>query len=86
MKKTQRNPDLVGIGLCREGVALAHLSRQSGEPHWGRIDYFPALYQRQHNHETAAHLYSDILKLNPGMGIWWVGMGISLDAIHYPIN
>ena len=42
MKKQQHNPDLVGIGLCREGVALAHLSRKSGEPLWGRIDYLPA--------------------------------------------
>ena len=40
-----------------------------------------ALYQRQQNHEAAAHTYSDILKLNPAMGIWWVGMGISLEAM-----
>lgn len=40
-----------------------------------------ALFQRQANHTAAARTYAQILKVNPQMGIWWVGMGISLEAL-----
>lgn len=40
-----------------------------------------ALYQRQSNHDAATRAYSEILKVHPHMGIWWVGMAISLEAL-----
>lgn len=42
MKKQANTIDLVGIGLCREGIALAHLSHAGAEPSFNKIDYLPA--------------------------------------------
>jgi MSHA biogenesis protein MshI len=42
LKKQANSVDLVGIGLCREGVALAHLSRAGTEPNFNKIDYLAA--------------------------------------------
>lgn len=40
-----------------------------------------ALYQRQKDHLSASTTYAEILKVKPNMGIWWVGMAISLEAM-----
>lgn len=40
-----------------------------------------ALYQRQHNHQAAVKTYSEVLKVQPNAGVWWVGLAISLDAL-----
>ena len=43
--------------------------------------FLAALYQRQDNHLKAASIYSDILKLQPSMGVWWIGLAISLEKL-----
>ncbi len=40
-----------------------------------------ALYQRQHNHQAAVKTYTEVLKVQPNAGVWWVGLAISLDAL-----
>lgn len=40
-----------------------------------------ALYQRQQDYRDAARTYSKISKVWPDAGIWWVGLGISLEAL-----
>jgi len=48
------------------------------------VDYYAllaALYQRQGRHENAVALYQNMLKQNAMVGIWWIGMGISLEKL-----
>jgi MSHA biogenesis protein MshN len=70
----QLNRDQQAITLLRE-----HAPPIAQDP-----DYFAllaALYQRQQQHLAAATTYSQILKLRPDTGMWWVGLGISLEAL-----
>jgi len=48
------------------------------------LDYYAllaALYQRQGRHENAVALYQNMLKQNATVGIWRIGMGISLEKL-----
>ncbi|MCU6432705.1 tetratricopeptide repeat protein [Undibacterium sp. Jales W-56] len=48
-----------------------------------RADYLAflaALQQREGHHKEAADLYVNALKKNPQSGVWWMGLGISLQA------
>ena len=50
-----------------------------------RADYrafIAALLQRQNRHDEAVAHYQAALKLQPGNGIWLMGAGISLQALH----
>lgn len=46
------------------------------------LEYFAliaALYQQTQQHNKAANMYKDLLQLQPGRGIWWVGLGVALE-------
>jgi len=43
-----------------------------------------ALYQQTKQHQKAINLYKDLLNLQSDRGIWWVGMGISLEKTGKP--
>jgi MSHA biogenesis protein MshN len=46
--------------------------------------FLAALYQRQAKHGRAARLYRDVLRLDSQRGVWWLGLGISLEALGKP--
>jgi MSHA biogenesis protein MshN len=43
-----------------------------------------ALYQRLERHGDAISEYQAALKLAPNAGVWWIGMGISQQALNRP--
>jgi MSHA biogenesis protein MshN len=43
-----------------------------------------ALYQRLARHKEAIDQYEQALRLAPSAGVWWVGLGISLQAAERP--
>ncbi len=50
----------------------------------GQPDYqafMAAILQRQNAHEEAAQHYQAALRLSPNAGVWWMGLGISLQAL-----
>lgn len=43
-----------------------------------------ALYQRLNRHKEAIEQYQAALRLAPSAGIWWVGLGMSYQAVDLP--
>jgi MSHA biogenesis protein MshN len=43
-----------------------------------------ALYQRLDRHKEAIEQYQAALRLAPSAGIWWLGLGISFQAVEQP--
>lgn len=43
-----------------------------------------ALYQKLHQPLQSAELYYQLLKLKPDNGVWWLGLGISLEQAKKP--
>lgn len=46
--------------------------------------FVAALYQRLGRHSEAVEQYQGALRLTPGTGAWWVGLGISQEALSRP--
>jgi Tfp pilus assembly protein PilF len=40
-----------------------------------------AILQKLSDHEVAAKIYRNLLQVNPLKGIWWMGLGISLESM-----
>ena len=45
------------------------------------VAYLAGLYQKNNDHIGAARLYSQALKLIPSNSVWWMGQGISFEAL-----
>lgn len=69
--------------------ARAITTLQQGYEHaQGSADYaafLAALLQRQGRHEEAIRYFQAALRLRPGAGVWWLGLGISLQAANQAV-
>lgn len=50
------------------------------------LAFLAALLQRQSRHEDAIAQYQAALRLKPSAGVWWIGLGISLQAANRPAD
>jgi len=48
------------------------------------LGFLAALLQRQARHEDAIAQYQAALRMKPSAGVWWIGLGISLQAVNRP--
>ena len=48
------------------------------------VAFLAALLQRQGRHEDAIGYFHAALRLRPGTGVWWLGLGMSLQALNQP--
>jgi MSHA biogenesis protein MshN len=46
--------------------------------------FLAGVLQREQRHAEAAQHYRDALQLTPQNGMWWMGLGISLQADQHP--
>ena len=60
------------------GLLSAHAPQAEGNA--GYHAFTAALYQRLDRHDEAIEQYQAALRLAPGAGVWWVGLGISYQA------
>lgn len=69
----QSNPKLA-IQILKQGSVSVPMNI---EP-----DYYALLaatYQRVNDHQNAVNIYLQLVKIRPAAGIWWLGLGISLE-------
>jgi MSHA biogenesis protein MshN len=68
------------------GGALAVLQKHApaGETNPEYHAFTAALYQRLERHGDAVAEYRSALKLAPNAGVWWMGLGISQQALNRP--
>ena len=69
-------------GDTAEGVATLKRGYEYGR---GNADYhavLAALQQRLGQHEEAVEQFQAALRLKPTLGVWWLGLGTSLQAVN----
>ena len=62
-------------------VLMGQLLYQAGRAQLGLQAFHAALMQRMGDHAGATAAYRRVLATQPGNGLWWMGLGISLEAL-----
>ncbi len=73
----ERRDPSSALALLQKFETVANSNAANAEYH----GFVAALYQRLGRHMEAVEQYQGALRLTPGMGAWWVGLGISQDAL-----
>ncbi len=75
--QAHRGDNALAIGTLRSGLEHAHGSAEYAA-------FLAALLQREGKHEEAIGHFRTALRIRPNFGVWWVGLGISLQAANQP--
>ncbi len=69
-------------GADRKALTVLEASRRAAAENPDYVAFLAALYQRAGKHAEAVKAYTEAVALNPQEGRWWLGMGISLEAVQ----
>jgi len=75
---------LVDTGDLDRAAAVLEDARGNGAGAAGYHALVAALAQRRGRHRAAASEYTRALEAEPGNGLWWLGLGVSLSALDKP--
>ncbi len=73
--QVDRGDDAQAVATLEKGLGYART-------HADYLAFFAALLQRQARHDDAIAQYQAALQLKPAAGVWWLGLGISLQAVN----
>jgi len=75
--QAHRGDNARAIATLENGIEYAHGSAEYSA-------FLATLLQREGKHEEAIKHFRAALRLRPNLGVWWVGLGISLQATNQP--
>jgi MSHA biogenesis protein MshN len=75
--QAHRGDDARAIETLEQGIQYAHGSAEYSA-------FLAALLQREGKHAEAIKHFRAALRKRPNFGVWWVGLGISLQATNQP--
>ena len=70
----EQNKPALAVQILERGAAAAMIDQEA--------DYYALLaatYQRVNQHNKAVDIYLQLVKIHPDQGVWWLGLGISLE-------
>ncbi|GAB4512063.1 MAG: hypothetical protein Tsb0026_15710 [Sulfuricaulis sp.] len=69
-------------GADQKALTVMEQSRRAAADNPDYVAFLAALYQRAGKHAEAIKTYNEAVALNPQEGRWWLGLGISLEAVQ----